>query len=1259
MARIRFEDDLGNLWIRFKSDEGINFSLFNIYTMQHLPVSEWLDGALKDVLFDAAKGAGSTVLLSTKNGALQVMSLPTKQIRTLYTSTLGPLWFCTPEDNRHGIWVSPELVKNEITSLILLTLEGVLKARYDHSSRLFKIISLGNGAIWYNDKLTCTTIRYNGHIQTYSLPEYMPYYKHKTISKWSDISMQADDGPLWYCDNGILYNSGMQQKNEGISIVSAGNLNPTDIYCMIVDKHQVVWLSTINGLYKIVFRTNRFQKIFWEDPKNISEKSIQNTCRGMSEDGSGNMYFSVRGDIVKVPKGSTSYLDIAKSTGGELYTHTIDPSGHLWFCCNEKLIRHHLGTHSVTAFSTPFRLSDGSAWSCFAEANRLWLGIGYNLSYINTGDKTISMFNQYNGYDLLKNADIYSIQSAGEKNKLWLVTSTGLYLLDKENGVQERYWKGGKGKFYLPAENFRHLQVDRYGIYWLASSEGLIRWNKAQSVCRQYTVADGLPNNNLYAVYADSAEYLWLSSDRGLIQFQPSSERLRYFLIKDGITCNEFNRISHFKASDGTLYFGGLNGITKLHPRDFWRDFEQDFNISILLTAAKQFPADKDAAIDILPEFRQLGKVTLNPGDRYLYFEFANPDYSSSGATSYEYRIEGLNNNWNPLNSPKLYVAGLPYGDYNLLIRTRSGNGSINQQFCQIKIDVPPPFYLTPWFFLVVGAFIFFAARWYVLYRERTLRVRQQELAKEVAVQTEKITYDKLLIEQQADRLAHLAEEKSRFFANIAHEQRTPLALILSTTKKILKSRGINKIEQELATIAVRNTNHLLKMVNDILYLSTSEVASQRLKLSPVDLDELVSSLLSDYKPLAQQKNIKLHRITARKRPETVRLDPYYFGIVVGNLLSNAIKFTGTGGNITVEVKSNGDKVVLVVTDTGRGIHPGDLPHIFERYFQTQVPGTTVEGGTGIGLALSKELTEMMDGAIRVESGLGKGSTFYVALPVFNEKEKEDQQHNSTVLMALVDPENMPKTLKILVVEDHADFQYMIKMILQEHFEVSGAFNGAEALTHLESYHLPDLIVCDLMMPDMDGWQLIAKIKAKEAYSCIPILVITALHSEQSRHRALRLGVDDYLLKPFDDDVFLTTIRVLLKRSRKRESVSAQFNIIGNSQATGNGADWLFTLEQTILKRMGDVDFTVDTLADLMLMGRRTFYREVSRLTGLTPSTYIKEARLQQARFILEQGWNEPIEQLVAKVGVRDVKYFSFLYKERFGKAIDTYSLPL
>jgi signal transduction histidine kinase len=214
-----------------------------------------------------------------------------------------------------------------------------------------------------------------------------------------------------------------------------------------------------------------------------------------------------------------------------------------------------------------------------------------------------------------------------------------------------------------------------------------------------------------------------------------------------------------------------------------------------------------------------LGKVTLNPSDRYLYFEFANPDYTSSGTTSYEYRIEGLNNNWHPLSTPELYLAGLPYGNYTLFVRTRSGNGTINQQFCQVKIAVPPPFYLTIWFFLIIGALFFTAARWYVLYRERTLLKRQQALANEVALQTEKIAHDKYLIEQQADRLSHLAEEKSRFFANIAHELRTPLSLILSTTRKIQKSRGINKIDAEMAAVAVRNANHLLKMVNDILYL--------------------------------------------------------------------------------------------------------------------------------------------------------------------------------------------------------------------------------------------------------------------------------------------------------------------------------------------------------------------------------------------------------------------------------------------------------
>ena len=1256
-ASIRFEDDLGNLWIRMKTGEGISFSLMNIYTMKHQTVSQWMDGAVVEALFDAAKGAGSTVLISTTKGAVQELTLSTKKIRTLYTFASAPLRFCTPEDNTYGIWVWPEFFLNEIRNLILLTPEGVQKARYDHPSRLFRVKALGSGAIWYSDFSSCTIIHTDGRVAQYPLQECMPEYEHQTFVNWRDISVAPNSGTLWYYNNGMLLTTNIRHQNNGGGRISLGSINQTDIFCVMADQNQVVWLSTLHGLYKIVLRTNRFQKLFWQDPTITDSETSQNTCRSIEEDRFGNMYFSVRGNIVQMPRGGTKQVNIAQNNSGALFAHSIDASDNIWFC-EKKLIRYNLRNHRATPFTTPYNTGDGITWSIFDDADRIWLGVEHSLSYFNLQNETISIFDQFNGYDQLKNADIYWIQPAGQKNKLWLVSSTGLYLLDREKGIEERYWKGGQGKYFLPAENFRHLQIDLNGIYWLASADGLIRWNKDRSEYRQYTVADGFPNNNLYAVYADSAGYLWMSSDRGLIQFQPSSERLRYFLMKDGTSSNEFNRISHFKASDGTLYFGGLNGITTLHPRDFWGDFEHAFDMPVFLTAARQFMASEGTEVDILNDYARLGKVTLNPSDRYLYFEFANPDYTSSGTTNYEYLIEGLNNVWHPLSTPELYLAGLPYGNYTLFVRTRSGNGTINQQLCQVKIAVPPPFYLTIWFFLLVGALLFTAARWYVRYRERTMRERQQALANEVALQTEKIAYDKYLIEQQADRLSHLAEEKSRFFANIAHELRTPLSLILGTTRKILKSRGINKIEAEMAAVAVRNANHLLKMVNDILYLSTSEVVSQRLKLSPVDLDELVSALLSDYKPLAQQKNIKLHRITAKSKPEKAQMDTYYFGIVVGNLLSNAIKFTSAGGSISVEVKSMGDKVVLVVSDTGRGIHPGDLPHIFERYFQTKIPDTAVEGGTGIGLALSKELTEMMHGAIRVESALGKGSTFYVTLPVFNGQKTAAQQHDypPALAAALIDPQNTPKILKILVVEDHVDFQYMIKMVLQDHFEVHSAFNGAEALRHLEKYNLPDLIVCDLMMPDMDGWQLIAKIKAHEAYSSIPILVVSALHNAQSRHKALRLGVDDYMLKPFDDDVFLTTIRVLLRRSRKRESVSAQFKIVGINQAEEQRTEWLSTLEQTVLQSLGDPDFTVDTLADQMIMGRRTFYREVNRLTGMTPNAYILEARLQQARYLLEKGWDHPIEQLVFTVGMRDVKHFAKLYQQRFGKGIGRYT---
>jgi streptogramin lyase len=258
MASIRFEDDLGNLWIRMKTGEGISFSLMNIYTMKHQTVSQWMDGAVVESLFDAAKGAGSTVLISTRKGAVQELTLSTKKIRTLYTFASAPLRFCTPKDNTYGIWVWPEFFLNEIRNLILLTPEGVQKARYDHPSRLFRVKALGAGAIWYSDFSSCTIIHTDGRVAQYPLQECMPEYEHQTFVNWRDISVAPNSGTLWYCNNGMLLNTNIRHQNSGGGSISLGNLNQTDIFCVMADQNQVVWLSTLHGLYKIVLRTNNY-----------------------------------------------------------------------------------------------------------------------------------------------------------------------------------------------------------------------------------------------------------------------------------------------------------------------------------------------------------------------------------------------------------------------------------------------------------------------------------------------------------------------------------------------------------------------------------------------------------------------------------------------------------------------------------------------------------------------------------------------------------------------------------------------------------------------------------------------------------------------------------------------------------------------------------------------------------------------------------------------------------------------------------------
>jgi signal transduction histidine kinase/DNA-binding response OmpR family regulator len=544
----------------------------------------------------------------------------------------------------------------------------------------------------------------------------------------------------------------------------------------------------------------------------------------------------------------------------------------------------------------------------------------------------------------------------------------------------------------------------------------------------------------------------------------------------------------------------------------------------------------------------------------------------------------------------------------------------------------------------------------------------------------QQIAEQKDLIEKQADELRRLDEMKSRFFANVSHELRTPLTLMLGPIGSALKRNRLENQDFTFLKTAQTHGKALLKMVNEILDLTKLDAGKLELHEAPVALFPFLRRIVAAFESHAERQGIRFSFQYKAERGLQLELDAPKLETILNNLLSNALKFTPPGAGVSVVVEDFAKNICLTVADTGSGIHPGDLPHIFNRFYQSNQSGVASEGGTGIGLALCRELAELMQGKIWVKSELGHGSSFFVEIPrkeILGTAMLPDDEAPEVALPVVSLPavQKSSTDTTILVVEDNTSLQDYLRTVLSPQYLVLTACDGQAALDLLD---LPpplgtkgvELIISDIMMPRMDGFRLLEKLKSDDRFRHLPVVMLTARADAQDRLRALRTGVDDYLLKPFEEEELLARVENLLKNYSERQvQFAPEFSeipeISENSPAetaapataavSGEDLEWLENLERSVQNKLADSHLTADTLADALAMSRAQFFRQIKKLTGLTPAQYLDEARFRQARLLLETGAVRSVKSAAFEVGFRQVEHFSRQFKARFGKYPSAY----
>ena len=847
--------------------------------------------------------------------------------------------------------------------------------------------------------------------------------------------------------------------------------------------------------------------------------------------------------------------------------------------------------------------------------------------------------------------------------------------------------KGGVLKFDLSKKeltfvkqlenlNITSLCIDD-GILWCATTgSGLIRYDTETNTKTIINTNDGLLSNSIVGLEGDNSGNLWLSSPRGLTKYNPQTGIFYHYFKEDGFFTNNFTYSAHSKSENGKMIFGSLHGVVTFHPDSIKNS---EYVPPLVLTDLKihnqsvgvggNSPLKKHISVS--------NEIELTHDENDLSITFASLDFKHPERIKYSFYLENFEKDWRePALERTAYYTNLDPGEYVFRVKGTNSDGVWNEQGASLRITVLPPWWKTWWAYTIYVS-LFLGLSYFL----RRYELNRQNLKHSWELQ-----------QLEAEKYQEIDHMKSRFFANISHEFRTPLTLIKGPVQQMLsgdfKGNMINQYK-----VILRNTNRLMQLINQLLDLSKLESGQMTLRTSSVDVVPLLKGLTHSFESLAKQKNINLifHSFDDHI---TIDIDRDKFEKIIINLLSNAFKFTPDGGSISVSInpsqpfltKEKSEELLdmgrlrgieITVKNTGDGIPPDQLDKIFDRFYQVDDSSVRKQEGTGIGLALTKELVELHHGKIKVESELGESTTFIIHLALGKEHlSSEDiavqptEMSMETRIDSLV-TEPLPSSESkveitskkrkkdfptLLIVEDNPDMRDYMRGCLESNYEISEAEDGEKGLQQALK-RLPEIIISDVMMPRMDGFEFCAKIKRDERTSHIPVILLTAKASGESKIEGLETGADDYLTKPFDTRELRARVKNLIEQRRQLQKKFQRGIRIEPSEVTVTSID-----EQILQRAISAVEnnisipnFDTATLAKEVGMSRMLLHTKIKALTGQSTGEFIRTLRLKRAAQLFQQGYGN-VTEVAYDVGFQSLSYFAKIFREQFGQSPSHYA---
>jgi signal transduction histidine kinase/ligand-binding sensor domain-containing protein/DNA-binding response OmpR family regulator len=1157
---------------------------------------------------------GNIIYATSTTGQLISFNLTDKKITTNTYSPAVP-FHSLYEDRKGCIWIEPRT-------------EGII--RFDPVSRSFNHFSRQN-----TDRLNVI----NNHVKI-----------------WED-----NNGLVWCFMKGGgfgYYNTANGKFDYTLSTPDAGITTlPANVYSVYFDKTGVLWLTTNERqLIKIILQSNVFIQQLLVDQ---SVTRSDNEVRGIFYDKNNRLWLGTKNGkfyVYQNDKKVTGLFDNEPAEGlGLLYSIIQDRRGNIWLGTKGNGIhkaipldkegtKYHL-QHFLPAGKSGGALPCNEIYSLLEDKQgRIWIGSfdkgiflikeeGDNIQFV----PAVGLFKNY-PKDAFPKIRHMALDAGGN---IWAGTTNGLLLLQTGNGagVCSTYKKIPGDKNSLGNNDIQFVFRDSKNRMWLATSGGgfcLAMGDKPfQSLqFRNYTTKDGMPNDYVLSCAEDAQGNLWLATENGLSRFDAEKITFRNFDSYDGLPRASFSEAAACsRLPNGQLVFGSTKGCIAFDPVRINND---------RITANIAFTNLQINNEDAGPG-RNDSALTLKYNQNIISIDYAILDQRAGNRHALVYRLLGFDSTWySDRQQRRTTYTNLPPGEYVFEVKSLSTDLYSNTPYKSVAITILPPPWKTGWAYLIY--IICFAVLLVIIRRYALAMIRLR---------------NKVAIEKR------LAALKVNFFTNISHELRTPLTLIINPIEQLLRKEKLSSEGTAWVEVARKNANRMVRFINQLLDLRKVESNKATLHISRVEVVNFVQKISEHFTEALRSKHISLD-INADAKEVVAWIDAEKLDIVIFNLLANAVKFTPEGKAISITISHlpAEQSFLIAVSDQGPGVEAGKLKEIFDLFYEADHPAIS-QKGSGIGLALSKELVHLHGGdiwAVNNEKGgltvsvkikLGSGhdkqgepgvTTSHPEMPAYFEQEQLKLPHLEQ------SPAN-PQAPLVLLVEDNDELRTFLSSQLSEFYRVEVASNGEEGWKKAISL-IPDLILSDIMMPVMDGIQMLDKIKNDINTSHIPVVLLSAKYSIESRIEGLRYGADCYITKPFHNEFLIASIVNLLRQRKKLfdSMVSKKPSTeLSPSPIVVTSGDETFLKEviRVVEEKMTDPGFNMETVAESMNMSRSAFYKKFKSLTGLTTVEFVRDMRLQRSKQYFDAG-SANIAEVAYWSGFSNPKYFSTCFREKY-----------